>query len=191
MSRAEASSARRQFVLGAVGLAGLGAFGSGLVWPRALQAAESAMKGVTVGDTAPELAGISAWFNSKPLTLAGLRGQVVLVDFWTHRCGNCLNTLPSLIAWHERHQARGLRIVGVHTPEFRSEADPAAVQAAITRWRIPYAVAMDAGYETWRAWGNRYWPALYLVDRSGRITYTHVGEGDYERTEREIVRLLG
>lgn len=138
------------------------------------------------GRPAPELAGIEAWINSEPLSLAKLRGQVVLVDFWTYDCGNCINTLPHLRAWHERYRARGLTVIGVHTPEFAHERDPANVRAAVARLKVPYAVAHDARHATWNAWGVWAWPTLYLVDRQGRIVFRHIGEGDYDEIERRI-----
>jgi len=140
---------------------------------------------------APPWVGLGPWFNSSPLTLEGLRGRVVLVDFWTFGCINYINTLPHLQRWHERYAARGLTIVGVHTPEFAFERDPAAVQRAIRRHRLGYAVAMDNDYATWQAWRNRYWPALYLIDRGGRVVFHHVGEGDYAHIERQIEQVLG
>jgi thiol-disulfide isomerase/thioredoxin len=141
-------------------------------------------------DVAPEFSGITAWLNSPPLTMQGLRGQVVLVDFWTHACINCIRTLPQLVRWHERYAAQGLVIVGVHTPEFSFERDTAGVQAAIRRHGIRYPVAQDNGFRTWSAYRNQYWPALYLVDREGRIVFRHVGEGDEAAIERQIANEL-
>ena len=139
---------------------------------------------------APELVGLGPWFNSPPLTLSALRGKVVLVDFWTHGCSNCINTLPHVQAWHARYRAQGLVVIGVHTPEFPSEREPANVQAAIQRHGLGYPVAMDNGFRTWEAWRNAYWPALYLIDKQGRIVYQHIGEGAYERTEARIQAAL-
>jgi cytochrome c biogenesis protein CcdA/thiol-disulfide isomerase/thioredoxin len=139
---------------------------------------------------APEFAGLDTWFNSPPLTMAGLRGRVVLVDFWTYACVNCVNTLPHLQRWHERYASQGLVVVGVHTPEFSFEREPANLQRAIDLHGIGYAVAQDNRYRTWNAWGNRYWPGLYLVDRTGRIVFKHSGEGDYDQIEREIQQAL-
>lgn len=135
---------------------------------------------------APEFAGIEAWHNTPPLTMAGLRGKVVLVDFWTYGCSNCINTLPHVERWHERYRERGLVVVGVHTPEFAYERDAAGVQAAIARHGLRYAVAQDNRYRTWAAWHNQYWPALYLVNREGRVVFSHAGEGDYELIEQQI-----
>ena len=139
---------------------------------------------------APELAGISEWFNSGPLTLESLRGKVVLVDFWTYSCINCLRTTPYLKRWDATYRDAGLVIVGVHTPEFAFERDPDNVRAAIADLGIEYPVALDPDYETWEAWGNRYWPAKYFVDRRGHVRFAHFGEGAYEESEAVIRRLL-
>jgi cytochrome c biogenesis protein CcdA/thiol-disulfide isomerase/thioredoxin len=139
---------------------------------------------------APDFAGVTDWLNSKPLTIAGLRGRVVLIDFWTYTCINCLRTLPYLKAWDERYRDRGLTIVGVHTPEFDFEKDTANVEAAIARNDLKYAVAQDNDYGTWDAWGNQYWPAKYLIDANGQVRYAHFGEGDYDKTEAAIRSLL-
>jgi thiol-disulfide isomerase/thioredoxin len=140
---------------------------------------------------APEFAGISAWLGSPALTMAGLRGQVVLVDFWTHTCSNWLRTAPYLNRWHDAYHDRGLVIVGVHTPEFSFEHQRAGVEDAIRRFGIAYPVAQDNDYATWRAWRNQYWPAQMLVDRSGRIVLEHIGEGDYAGLENAIRSLTG
>jgi cytochrome c biogenesis protein CcdA/thiol-disulfide isomerase/thioredoxin len=164
--------------------------------PAAAAAAPGAGEGGATGPAAatapaPEFTGLQRWFNvEQPLTMAGLRGQVVLVDFWTLSCINCVRTLPHLQRWHQRFAARGLVIVGVHTPEFAHEREAAQVQAAIRRHGLGYAVAQDNQYATWRAWGTRYWPSLYLVDREGRVVFRHVGEGDYEHIEAQIERAL-
>jgi cytochrome c biogenesis protein CcdA/thiol-disulfide isomerase/thioredoxin len=139
---------------------------------------------------APEFAGVGRWFNSPPLTMHGLRGKVVLIDFWTYTCINCLRTLPYLRAWDARYRDRGLVIVGVHTPEFGFEEDAGNVRDAIARSRLRYAVAQDNDYETWDAWGNLYWPAKYLIDADGQVRFTHFGEGAYKVTEHAIRSLL-
>jgi len=139
---------------------------------------------------APAFAGISGWLNSPPLTMAGLRGRVVLVDFWAYSCINCVRTLPYLIKWEKAYKDRGLTIVGVHAPEFRFERDAHNVQAAIDRFGINYPVALDNDMLTWNAFHNEYWPAEYLIDRQGRIVYTHIGEGNYDETENAIRKLL-
>jgi cytochrome c biogenesis protein CcdA/thiol-disulfide isomerase/thioredoxin len=143
------------------------------------------------GPTAPAFAGIDDWINSKPLTIQGLRGKVVLVDFWTYSCINCLRTLPHLEAWDRRYRKAGLVIVGVHTPEFAFEHVPSNVRRATKRLGVRYPVAIDNDYKTWDAYGNNVWPAEYLIDRSGRVREYKQGEGRYEDTERKIQQLLG
>ena len=140
---------------------------------------------------APEFTGIDTWINSPPLTLAGLRGKVVLVDFWTYSCINCLRTLPHLEAWYAAYHRMGLEIVGVHTPEFAFEHVPANVRAATGRLGIRYPVAIDDEYGTWKAYANQYWPAEYLIDRQGKVRHIHYGEGAYDETEATIRELLG
>jgi thiol-disulfide isomerase/thioredoxin len=124
------------------------------------------------------------------LSLEGLRGRVVLVDFWTYTCINCLRTLPAVKAWDKRYRQKGLTIVGVHTPEFAFERKEGNVRLAIAQNKIRYPVAQDNAYGTWNAWGNQYWPAKYLIDAQGRVRYTHFGEGDYDKTEDAIRSLL-
>ncbi|HZV74655.1 MAG TPA: cytochrome c biogenesis protein DipZ [Conexibacter sp.] len=141
---------------------------------------------------APDFTGTQRWFNTaggRPLTLAALRGRVVLVDFWTYSCINCLRTLPYLKAWDARYRAQGLTIVGVHTPEFPFEKDAGNVQAAIAREGIRYPVAQDNDMATWNAYGNQYWPAHYFIDARGHVRYAHFGEGDYGHGE-EVIRAL-
>lgn len=140
---------------------------------------------------APEFAGIDNWLNSEPLTMAGLKGKVVLVDFWTYSCINCVRTLPYLTSWDRKYRDQGLVIVGVHSPEFEFEKKAANVQAAIAEHGIGYPVAQDNKLDTWSNFDNRYWPAHYLIDREGRVVYTHFGEGQYGVTENNIRYLLG
>jgi cytochrome c biogenesis protein CcdA/thiol-disulfide isomerase/thioredoxin len=143
--------------------------------------------------TAPEFTGTQRWFNTKgdqPLTLRGLRGHVVLIDFWTYTCINCLRTLPYLEAWDSRYRGDGLTIVGVHSPEFPFEREAGNVQEAIKREGIRYPVVQDNQLATWDAWGNQYWPAEYLIDARGQVREAHFGEGDYDRTEMTIRTLL-
>jgi thiol-disulfide isomerase/thioredoxin len=142
------------------------------------------------GRPAPEFVGIEKWLNSEPLTMQGLRGKVVLVDFWTFACSNCVHTLPSVVKWYETYQDRGLAVIGVHTPETPSEQITDSLLHAMERHHIRYPVAQDNQYLTWKAWDNHYWPALYLVDRSGRIAFSHFGEGESEAIERAIGELL-
>jgi cytochrome c biogenesis protein CcdA/thiol-disulfide isomerase/thioredoxin len=140
---------------------------------------------------APNFAGISEWLNSPPLTIRQLGGKVVLVDFWTYSCINCLRTLPHVEAWDKLYRKDGLVIVGVHTPEFAFESVPSNVRAATQRLGVNYPVALDNEYGTWTSYGNQYWPAKYLIDRMGHVRYAHFGEGEYAATERNIRLLLG
>lgn len=139
---------------------------------------------------APELAGISNYINSQPFKLADLKGKVVLVDFWTYSCINCIRTIPYLNAWYEKYADQGLVIVGVHSPEFDFEKNPANVQAAVEKFGIKYPVVQDNDHATWNAYQNRYWPHKYLVDDQGFIRYDHIGEGGYADTEKVIQSLL-
>jgi thiol-disulfide isomerase/thioredoxin len=131
------------------------------------------------------------WFNSAPLNIRQLRGKVVLVDFWTYTCINCLRTLPQLEAWDARYRAKGLVIVGVHTPEFAFEHVASNVGSAIKRLGVRYPVVQDNDYATWNAYSNQYWPAEYLIDKTGRLRHAHFGEGEYAQTEKLIRQLLG
>jgi cytochrome c biogenesis protein CcdA/thiol-disulfide isomerase/thioredoxin len=140
---------------------------------------------------APPFLAIADWINSKPLTIDELRGKVVLVDFWTYSCINCLRTLPHVEAWYRLYRKDGLVIVGVHSPEFAFEHVPSNVRAAVKRLDIHYPVALDNDFGTWTAYQNEYWPAKYLIDRMGRVRYAHFGEGNYDQTEKNIRLLLG
>ena len=143
---------------------------------------------------APEFAGIADWLNTpggRPVSIAGLRGKVVLVDFWTYSCINCLRTLPHLQAWYAAYHKDGLEIVGVHTPEFAFEHVLGNVEGAVQRLHVTWPVALDNAYATWNAYSNQYWPADYLVDKRGDVRAVHFGEGDYGGTERDIRELLG
>jgi cytochrome c biogenesis protein CcdA/thiol-disulfide isomerase/thioredoxin len=149
--------------------------------------------GLPVLGRAPEFVGTQQWFNTphgRALTLAGLRGRVVLIDFWTYSCINCLRTLPYLEAWDRRYRKDGLTIVGVHSPEFPFEKDAGNVADAIRRNDIEYPVAQDNDLATWSVWGNQYWPAEYFVDAEGRVRFTHFGEGSYGEKEHVIRELL-
>ncbi len=139
---------------------------------------------------APEFAGITNWLNSKPLTLASLRGRVVLIDFWTYTCINCIRTLPHLTAWDRTYRKDGLTIVGVHSPEFSFEKDTGNVKRAIAQDGIKYPVAQDNDMGTWTAWSNEYWPAEYLIDARGHVRHVNFGEGKYDDTEKAIRSLL-
>jgi thiol-disulfide isomerase/thioredoxin len=138
----------------------------------------------------PSLDGATGWLNSPPLTAAGLRGKVVLVDFWTYTCINWLRTLPYVRAWVERYQQHGLVVLGVHTPEFDVEHDLDNVRRAVKELRVDYPVAVDNDYAIWSAFDNHYWPALYLVDAQGRIRHHRFGEGGYEESEMILQQLL-
>jgi cytochrome c biogenesis protein CcdA/thiol-disulfide isomerase/thioredoxin len=149
--------------------------------------------GLPVLGRAPDFTGTQRWFNTPgeaPLDLHELRGRVVLVDFWTYTCINCLRTLPYVRAWDARYRRSGLTIVGVHTPEFPFERDAGNVERAIGQNGLRYPVAQDNDYATWDAWSNQYWPAKYLIDARGRVRYAHFGEGDYDKTESAIRALL-
>ncbi len=164
---------------------------------RAVSASRStaagAESGLPVLGQAPEFVGNQRWFNTpgeRPLTLRGLRGRVVLVDFWTYSCINCIRTFPYLKAWDRRYRKDGLTIVGVHTPEFPFEREASNVEAAIRENEIRYPVAQDNDQATWNAYANQYWPAEYFVDARGRVRYVHFGEGEYGEKEKVIRELL-
>lgn len=166
------------------------AFGAALVaaWPGIPAAALA--EDASSATATPGFDGATRWLNSPPLTAQGLHGKVVLVEFWTWDCINCAHVTPHVKALYERYAKDGLVVVGVHTPEFDEERAPAGVQAAIRRFGITWPVATDNGYRTWNAFGNRFWPAQYLIDREGNVVYRHVGEGNYEDTEARVRELL-
>jgi len=139
---------------------------------------------------APELTDITAWLNSEELQLADLRGKVVLLDFWTYACINCIRTLPHLKEWHEKYKDDGLVIIGVHSPEFAFEKDLNNVKQAVSEYGLEYPVALDNDFATWQAYNNRYWPAKYFIDRDGYLRNYHFGEGGYEESEQIIQELL-
>lgn len=140
---------------------------------------------------APEFAGINTWLNTQnPLTLSEMKGKVILVDFWTYTCINCIRTFPHVTSWYEKYKDQGFVIVGVHTPEFEFEKKTQHVQQAMKQYNINYPVAQDNNYETWNAYNNRYWPAHYLIDAKGNIRSFHFGEGEYDTTEKQIQQLL-
>lgn len=144
----------------------------------------------TTSVTAPEIIPGGQWFNSEPLQLSQLRGKVVMVDFWTYTCINCLRTIPHLKSWWSKYEASGLVIIGVHAPEFEFEKNPANVQKAVADFELKYPVVQDNNFATWNAYKNQYWPAKYLIDKDGAIRYTHFGEGDYDEIEGVIQTLL-
>jgi cytochrome c biogenesis protein CcdA/thiol-disulfide isomerase/thioredoxin len=138
----------------------------------------------------PSLSGAVEWLNSPPLTAEGLRGKVVLIDFWTYSCINCLRAIPYVKAWAEKYKDHGLVVIGVHTPEFAFERKVSNVEAAVADLKITYPVAIDSEYAIWRAFDNEYWPAHYFIDAQGRRRYHHFGEGHYDESERVIQQLL-
>ena len=147
-------------------------------------------RGGETGNCAPEFAGTQKWINSQPLLMQELRGKVVLIDFWTYSCINCIRTLPFLQTWHERYADEGLVIVGVHTPEFEFEKVYDNVVQATKDMGVAWPVVQDNGRSVWDSYNNRFWPAKYLIDKDGVIQYRHFGEGRYAETEQEIRRLL-
>lgn len=139
---------------------------------------------------APEIIAGGQWFNSEPVTIESLKGKVVLIDFWTYSCINCIRTLPYLRDWHEKYKDKGLVIIGVHTPEFEFEKDPENVEEAIKDFGLLYPIVQDNNYATWQAYSNRYWPAKYFIDKNGKVRSTHFGEGEYDESEKLIQELL-
>jgi cytochrome c biogenesis protein CcdA/thiol-disulfide isomerase/thioredoxin len=157
---------------------------------EALTAKPNAGGGLPDYGVAPALHADGDWINSKPLTLKQLRGKVVLIDFWTYSCINCLRTLPHLKAWDATYRSKGLVIIGVHTPEFAFEHVTSNVRSAVKRLGIRYPVVQDNRFNTWDNYANQYWPAEYLIDRTGHVRHTHFGEGEYPQTEALIRQLL-
>jgi thiol-disulfide isomerase/thioredoxin len=136
------------------------------------------------------LAGATGWINSQPLTARELKGKVVLVDFWTYSCINCLRSVPYIEAWAQKYKDSGLVVIGVHTPEFDFEKELPNVQKAVTKFGITYPVALDSEQKIWDAFDNQYWPAHYFIDAKGKVRYEHFGEGDYDKSEQWIQQLL-
>lgn len=152
--------------------------------------ASAAPPGLKDYGPAPEFAGIDQWLNSDALTLRGLAGRVVLVDFWTYSCYNCVNTLPHVVGWYEQYRNQGFTVVGVHSPEFAYEKSTRNVAQAIRQHGIRYPVAQDNRFATWKAYDNHYWPAFYLVDKRGTVMRQHFGEGEYDEMDAAIQVLL-
>ena len=153
---------------------------------------DDAARRLAVLGRAPELVGVDPWFNTpdgEPLTLAALRDRVVLLEFWTFACVNCQRTLPFLRRIHHQYEP-DLTVVGVHTPEFAFERSVQNVERAVREHGLEYPVGLDNDFVAWNAYGNRYWPIIYLIDRAGQIRYVRIGEGDYGRTETAIRTLL-
>src|SRR5829696_4001871 len=138
----------------------------------------------------PSLGGATGWLNSQPLTAAGLRGKVVLIDFWTYTCINWLRQLPYVRAWADKYKDQGLIVIGLHAPEFAFEKDMSNVRWALKEMNIGYPIAVDNEHVIWRAFKNSYWPALYFIDSQGRVRHRHFGEGSYEQSEMIIQALL-
>jgi thiol-disulfide isomerase/thioredoxin len=158
-------------------------------WP-APAGLHSAAARLPVEGTLPSFGGATGWLNSPPLTPAGLRGKVVLVDFWTYTCINWLRQLPYVRAWAGKYAVHGLVVIGVHAPEFEFEHNAQNVRRAVRDMQVDYPVAIDSDYAVWRAFGNYYWPALYFADARGRIRHHHFGEGEYQQSEMVIQQLL-
>ncbi|KXU38349.1 cytochrome C biogenesis protein [Ventosimonas gracilis] len=159
----------------------------------AMMAADPALAenaALAVEGTLPPLDGVTQWLNSPPLTVESLRGKVVLIDFWTYSCINCLRAIPHVRAWAEKYKDQGLVVIGVHTPEFAFERKISNVERAIASQKITYPVAVDNSYAVWRAFNNQYWPAHYFIDAKGQIRHHQFGEGEYEQSERIIQQLL-
>ncbi|HEY7531615.1 MAG TPA: redoxin domain-containing protein [Nitrospiraceae bacterium] len=142
-----------------------------------------------VGTKAPEILN-ETWLNSAPLQLKDLRGKVVMVEFWTFGCYNCRNVEPYIKAWHKKYADQGFQVIGVHSPEFSYEHDLARVKKYLLEHDIPFPVPIDNDFSTWNRYANRYWPAMYLIDKKGIIRYVRVGEGAYQETELQIQSLL-
>ncbi len=159
--------------------------------PVTASSADGSVLPVASRHPAPGFTGIDGWLNSPPLTLAGLRGKVVLIDFWTFSCVNCVRTIPHLKTLYDDYKSDGLVIVGVHSPEFDFEKVPANVAAAVTRLGVTWPVAIDSQMATWNAYQNEYWPAEYLIDKQGRVAYWDFGEGGYAQTDAAVANLLG
>ena len=157
---------------------------------KMVQQITSAAAQLPVEGELPSLAGATGWLNSPPLTAAGLRGRVVLIDIWTYTCINWLRTLPYVRAWAEKYKNQGLVVIGVHSPEFAFEKNVDNVRRAAKEMKVDYPIAIDTDFAIWRALKNEYWPALYIVDAQGRIRHHQFGEGGYEQSERIIQQLL-
>lgn len=167
----------------------IGAVQLGIIGCTARKATPSDLQLPVEGEM-PVLAGATAWLNSQPLTVDGLRGRVALVSFWTYTCINWLRQLPYVRAWAEKYKDHGLVVIGVHSPEFEFEKNLDNVRWAATEMRVNYPIVVDSDHTIWNAFKNQYWPALYFVDTEGRIRHHHFGEGEYERSERIIQQLL-
>lgn len=153
--------------------------------------ARNLIDGINKPYLAPDFATPAQWINSQPLRISDLRGKVVLIDFWTYSCINCIRTFPYLKSWYEKYHSKGLEIIGIHTPEFEFEKDFSNVSHAVNTNGIKYPVFLDNDFVTWQKYENRYWPAHYLINKKGEVVYQHFGEGEYATTENNIRFLLG
>lgn len=160
------------------------------VLPTTPETATQPAIATTNGKILPDFQGIQQWLNSDPLTIADLKNNVVLIQFWTFACINCQRTLPYITRWHRQYAAQGLKVIGVHTPEFAFEREPNNIRRALQQHQITYPIAIDNDYKTWNAYSNEYWPHLFLADRRGVMRYDHIGEGAYDTTEQTIQQLL-
>jgi cytochrome c biogenesis protein CcdA/thiol-disulfide isomerase/thioredoxin len=158
--------------------------------PHMMMKGDARSEGLPIEGEMPPLSGATAWLNSPPLSMELLRGKVVVVDFWTYSCINCLRALPYVAGWYEKYKDHGLVVLGVHAPEFAFEKDPGNVRRAVGELHITYPVALDNNYAIWQGFNNQYWPAHYFIDSLGRIRAHHFGEGNYEESEQTIRRLL-
>jgi thiol-disulfide isomerase/thioredoxin len=156
----------------------------------AIPSSENNIASIANGSLLPEFQGIQQWLNSAPLTRQDLKGSVALIQFWTLGCINCQRTLPYITSWHQKYAAQGLKVIGIHAPEFVFERQVNNIQRAMKKHGITYPVAVDNGFKTWKAYGNEYWPHLFLADRQGIIRYDHIGEGAYSETAQKIKQLL-
>jgi thiol-disulfide isomerase/thioredoxin len=179
---------RYSTVVASLALAFTGLLAAATIGPSVLLSQE--MHGEDRG-RAPDFVGLANWMNSAPLTMPELEGKVVLVQFWTYTCINWQRTLPYVQKWYETYKDKGFVVIGVHAPEFSFEHDTANVEAAVKRFGLAYPVAQDNQFRTWRAYQNHYWPAAYLIDKSGKIVAMQFGEGNYNGMENAIARLVG
>lgn len=183
-----ASNQRRKFLA----YAGFGALGLGMSAIASQFSSNQPTEALALGNQQlPEFQGISQWLNSSPLSTKDLKGSVVLVQFWTFSCINCQRTLPYITSWHRQYAAKGLKTIGIHSPEFPFERDVNNIKQALQKHGITYPVPVDNEFKTWNAYNNQYWPHLFLADRQGKIQYDHIGEGAYDKTEQMIRKLIG
>src|SRR5215471_622805 len=189
--RMSSTTTRRRFLGASAATLALAAAGLGSGCAQAQSAASKLAQVLPTEGSLPSLDGATDWLNSPPLTADGLRGKVVLVNFWTLTCINWLRQLPYVRAWSEKYRDQGLVVLGVHTPEFSFEHNVDNVRRAAAEMRVDYPIAVDSNTAVWDAFSNHYWPALYFVDATGRIRHHYFGEGAYDESERVIQQLLG